>query len=64
MIKGMPAEIKDLPKLIRAAQAEFYQTHPDIMNQWHYFLGRKIEAIKKETINEVEYIEKWERPGR
>jgi hypothetical protein len=59
----MTIEIKDVQTFIRAAQSEFYQTHPDILNQWHYFLGRKIESVKQGNINETEYIEQWGRPG-
>jgi len=55
----MVTEIKNLPEFVKAAKKEFYSQNPDILDKWYRFLGIRIDKVKHDDINEVEYIKKW-----
>ena len=55
----MAKSINDMQNFWKSVQNEFFAIHPDIYDELMIFVGGRITDIRKDRLNEEDYIRQW-----
>ncbi|GEM_PF-3562331 len=55
----MAKTLNDITGFWKAVQNEFFALHPDVYEELMIFVGGRITDIRKDMLEEKEYIEEW-----